>query len=438
MAAAVPAVPTAPPIATGSSAGSARMLGSDGSRKGNAVLVSTKRNRSRQPGSTGLAPALQLPKADVALGVGATNPPAGGFKHHLDAVTANIEAPAAAVPPAKDTSTPPAAKRTASQRSRRQLASPVSPLATGILDAAASSPPPPVASATPPTLTAQSASVKPTVISQGSPVGTASIPVTAVLHGQQSTLSSNSEPSVRAPVPSPTAALSRPASASRVPTAALGGGLTQPHGGSTLVAITRTAQPLPSASEPSSQAPKASDQPSQATSGPAMTSLLSASVVSAQTAVAHAAASGPASPALRAPITPEGATAPPAQQVLAVLSPILSTASGTHRISLELHPAELGSIQATITVSGSQVTVELHADNAATRQTIGSALPDLRQQLGSGGQQAHVFFGGDVPRRQTGYSDRPLGVTSDSSAGAQPTQILIRPATSASSVDIRL
>ena len=466
MAAPVAATPTAPPSVTGSPAGPTGMFGSDGSGKVDTGLASTKRSRSRQPGSTGLTPSATLSKGDVALAVVPTNPPAGGFKHHLDAVTANIEARASTTPLASNTSAPLSAKRTSPQRTKRQLALQVSPPATGIPQAAASPSPSPVTLATRITRSTPSVSAKPTVTSQRSPVGEASIPAAAVLQAQQLTPSSNAGPTVRVPTPTPTvdpgtsstvgatlkgsvlpnpAALQPPsiplssaASASLVPTTVPSDGKAAPQGEQTLTATIRTAQPTPPASDSSPQASKASHQSEQAASSPVTPSLLSASVVSAQTAVVHTTAAGPANPALPAPTTPGGATTPPAQQVLAVLSPILSTANGTHRISLELHPAELGSIQATITVSGSQVIVELHADNAATRQAIGSALPDLRHQLGSGGQQAHVYFGGDAPRRQTGYSDRRFGVTSDSSVGAQPTQILIRSAKSASSVDIRL
>ncbi len=466
MAAPVAATPTAPPSVTGSPAGPTGMFGSDGSGKVDTGLASTKRSRSRQPGSTGLTPSATLSKGDVALAVVPTNPPAGGFKHHLDAVTANIEARATTTPHAADTSAPPSAKRTSPQRTKRQLALQVSPPATGIPQAAASPSPSPVTLATRITRSTPSVSAKPTVTSQRSPVGEASIPAAAVLQAQQLTPSSNAGPTVRVPTPTPTvdpgtsstvgatlkgsvlpnpAALQPPsvplssaASASLVPTTVPSGGKAAKEGGPTLVAVTRAARPTPSVLDPGQQVPKGSHQPDPATSSPAMASLLTGSVVSAQTAVTHTTAAGPASPTLPVPTTPGGTTTPPAQQVLAVLSPILSTENGTHRVSLELHPAELGSIQATIIVSGSQVTVELHADNAATRQAIGSALPDLRQQLGSGGQQAHVFFGGDAPQRQTGYSDRRLGITSDSSSAGPPTQILIRSAKSASSVDIRL
>ena len=462
----VAVAPTAPPSLAGSSVGPTGMLRSDGSRKGDAGLASTKRNRSRQPGSTALTPSATPSKKDLALAVSPTNPPAGGFRHHLDAVTANIEARASTTPLASNTSAPLSAKRTSPQRTKRQLALQVSPPATGIPQAATSPSPLPVTSATSISHTAPSLSVKPTPASQGPPVGEASIPLAGVVQAQQSRLSSIAEPTVRVPIQTPNvdratsstvgatskggllpnpAALQTPsappsgaASASLVPTTVPSGGKTAQPGGPTLVAVNRTAQPTQSVLDSGQEVSKGIHQLDQVTSSPAMASLLSGSVVSAQTAVAHTTAAGPASPTLPVPTTPGGTTTPPAQQILAVLSPILTTANGTHRISLELHPAELGSIQATITVSGGQVTVELHADNAATRQAIGSALPDLRQQLGSGGQQAHVFFGGDAPRRQTGYSDRRLGVTSDSSAGAQPTQILIRSAKSASSVDIRL
>ena len=479
MAAPITTAATAPPIAAAPSSGSGRRLGSDGGRKVDAGLSSTKRHGSRQAGSTGPAPSATLPKADTALAVGATIEPAGGFKHQLDVVTANFEARTAAAQPGGNTSVPHATKRNPAQRAKRRLGSSVSPPAVappaaGIQQLAASSlplpatpgVPPPVMSATQPTLSAKSASVAPTGISQRSPVGDVSVPVATAVQSKQTTLLTSSEPSARPPIPAsivdstrpsiveaaprssapatpaavhpPSSPMSSLASASQLPTTAPGGGLTASRGGFTLAAVTRAEPSTPSALEISPQVSKAAHQPAKATSDSTAGSLLSASVVSAQTTEVHSTLQRATIPALPVPAAPEGATAPPAQQVLAVLSPILRTSDGTHRISLELQPAELGSIQATVTVSAGKVTVELHADNAATRQAIGSALPDLRHQLGSGGQQAHVFFGSDAPRRQIGYSDRRLGVTSAPSAGAQPTQILIPSAKSASSVDIRL
>ncbi|MGC8513174.1 MAG: flagellar hook-length control protein FliK [Acidimicrobiales bacterium] len=125
------------------------------------------------------------------------------------------------------------------------------------------------------------------------------------------------------------------------------------------------------------------------------------------------------------------------QQMLAILSPVLNRPNGRHQISIEMHPADLGTIQATVTVQSGHVTVELSADHPGARQALGTALPDLRQQLGSGGRNADVFLGGGTRGGSSG-NDSQLSLSTQTGISASPLLVTSQGVTSRTSVDLRL
>ncbi len=84
-------------------------------------------------------------------------------------------------------------------------------------------------------------------------------------------------------------------------------------------------------------------------------------------------------------------TSTPANQVVAVLAPLQSI-DGVHQLTLSLHPAGLGAVTASLTVSGQQLTVQLAASTSAGHQALQQGLEDLRQQLSADGQQATVVL----------------------------------------------
>ncbi len=125
------------------------------------------------------------------------------------------------------------------------------------------------------------------------------------------------------------------------------------------------------------------------------------------------------------------------QQMLSVLSPVLNRPNGTHQISIEMHPADLGTIQATVTVQSGHVTVELHADHPGARQVLGTALPDLRQQLGSGGRHADVFLAGGTKGRIPG-SPSQSSLATQSGAARSSLLVTSQGVNARTSVDLRL
>jgi flagellar hook-length control protein FliK len=125
------------------------------------------------------------------------------------------------------------------------------------------------------------------------------------------------------------------------------------------------------------------------------------------------------------------------QQMLLILSPVLNRPNGIHQVSIEMHPADLGTIQATVTVQSGHVTVELHADHPGARQALGTALPDLRQQLGSGGRHADVFLAGS-PRSRISGSPSQLSFPAQPGATGSSLLVTSQGVNSRTSVDLRL
>jgi hypothetical protein len=123
--------------------------------------------------------------------------------------------------------------------------------------------------------------------------------------------------------------------------------------------------------------------------------------------------------------------------MLSILSPVLNRPNGTHQISIEMHPADLGTIQATVTVQSGHVTVELNADHPGARQALGTALPDLRQQLGSGGRQANVFLG-DGTKGETSRNRSHPEFSAHTGMSASSVLVTSQGVSSRTSVDLRL
>jgi flagellar hook-length control protein FliK len=126
------------------------------------------------------------------------------------------------------------------------------------------------------------------------------------------------------------------------------------------------------------------------------------------------------------------ATAGPevSDQLLTVLAPLRSGDDGTHTVTLSLQPEGLGTVQATVTFDGQQISVDLWADAASGHAALNQSLGQLHAQLG-GGTDHHVTvdlaeFGSAQPEAHGGQTsdggrrpltDRPVP-PGDAAAGA--------------------
>ncbi|HUY30729.1 MAG TPA: flagellar hook-length control protein FliK [Acidimicrobiales bacterium] len=146
-----------------------------------------------------------------------------------------------------------------------------------------------------------------------------------------------------------------------------------------------------------------------------------------------AAAVGPAAMATDIPAARlDGATRPQgestlpgvASQIVSVLSPLRTTPAGAQSVTILLHPAELGDVRATVTISADQVTVRLVATTSAGSDALRAALPELQSGLAHDGQSATVVLGD--PGSGTSWSgshdphDASDAARSDSGGEPQP------------------
>jgi flagellar hook-length control protein FliK len=159
--------------------------------------------------------------------------------------------------------------------------------------------------------------------------------------------------------------------------------------------------------------------------------------------VAVAGQAGPVAPAsgVAGAGTAPSAAGTPAEQLVRVLTPLTTGPDGQQQVSLSLQPEGLGIVKATVTVTGSHVSVQLSADNPATRDLLRQSLSELRSQLsGNGSSSSSVelsdgrgqHHGGDgTPTRRAGHHRQ----AADEAVTASVSSL---PAASDRLVDVRL
>jgi hypothetical protein len=77
--------------------------------------------------------------------------------------------------------------------------------------------------------------------------------------------------------------------------------------------------------------------------------------------------------------------ASPAAQVVNHLLPLATAPDGIHRLTVHLHPAELGPVSVTADLRGNQIHLHLAAATDIGREALRAALPDLHRELQSAG-----------------------------------------------------
>lgn len=75
----------------------------------------------------------------------------------------------------------------------------------------------------------------------------------------------------------------------------------------------------------------------------------------------------------------------PWMQVARALRPLHRTVDGSHRIALQLRPAELGTVHLEVTLDDGRLSVRALVESAATRELLAGAVPELRDELTKAG-----------------------------------------------------
>jgi flagellar hook-length control protein FliK len=129
-----------------------------------------------------------------------------------------------------------------------------------------------------------------------------------------------------------------------------------------------SAQPIKNAAEPPDAAPGVPDHALAGVAGPAPT---------APTTVAPAQSAAP--PPSAAP------PAPTAAQIAMRIVPLRLEADGVHRLTVNLHPADLGPVQVVAEIRNGDVSLQLSGSTDAGTAALRDSLDDLRRELTDAG-----------------------------------------------------
>lgn len=133
----------------------------------------------------------------------------------------------------------------------------------------------------------------------------------------------------------------------------------------------------------------------------------------------------------------------PPQQIAEALRDVRRMADGSHRLSLQLYPEELGVVQLEVAVREGQLHLRAATELDSTRRLLNASLPELREQLADAGVSAGSLevgaetAGGD----RSASDDAPATVRSGFDEAApigQPTTSEIPTLTAPGRLDVRL
>jgi len=98
-------------------------------------------------------------------------------------------------------------------------------------------------------------------------------------------------------------------------------------------------------------------------------------------------ATAPAAPAAGTPPPPAAAEpfSPPAAQLAMRIVPLKLDADGVHRLTVHLHPADLGPVQVVAEIRNGDIIVQLSGSTDAGNDALRNALDDLRRELNDAG-----------------------------------------------------
>jgi flagellar hook-length control protein FliK len=103
--------------------------------------------------------------------------------------------------------------------------------------------------------------------------------------------------------------------------------------------------------------------------------------------VAAPQAAAPAAPVAEAPAPPPAPAtpAPPAAQLATRIVPLRLDADGVHRLTVNLHPADLGPVQVVAEIRNGDISVQLTGGTEAGTEALRQSLDDLRRELEDSG-----------------------------------------------------
>lgn len=111
----------------------------------------------------------------------------------------------------------------------------------------------------------------------------------------------------------------------------------------------------------------------------------------------------------------------PWEQLATVVRPLRQMADGTHRLSLQLRPAELGAVHLEVALEDGRLSLRATAENLATRDVLAASLPDLRAALArSGIDLGSLDVGDQTFGADPGETEQGGGIPAPARSGSRP------------------
>jgi hypothetical protein len=114
------------------------------------------------------------------------------------------------------------------------------------------------------------------------------------------------------------------------------------------------------------------------------------------------------------PTVATGRAAAAWEQLADVIRPLRLQGDGSHRVSLRLHPAELGTVHLELRMRDGVLSLRALTDVPMSREVLQQALPELREELGRSGLDLGEI---DVGVRGDGSEDPGRGPDGDGAPG---------------------
>jgi flagellar hook-length control protein FliK len=143
---------------------------------------------------------------------------------------------------------------------------------------------------------------------------------------------------------------------------------------------------------------------------------------------------------------PSALPTPPATQLATHIAPLRLDADGVHRLTVNLHPADLGPVQVVAEIRNGEISVQLSGSTDAGTDALRNALGDLKRELEESGfancslDLRQGSSQQDQARQQPGFGENGRGNPSRGNAPAtvEPAPVPVtRHTTGTSRLDIR-
>ena len=108
------------------------------------------------------------------------------------------------------------------------------------------------------------------------------------------------------------------------------------------------------------------------------------------------------------------------EQLVPRIAALRTAADGTHRLTLRVEPESMGPVRVVAEIRGDVVRLELHGATDLARESLRSALPDLRRDLAASGLAASLDLGADTKQTATPGGERQRRPGPDGGRGPAP------------------